>query len=288
MGGEPAATVSSGTDEKWLDACIHDERLHPIIRAKLLARQTEPSEPCTNFYLQQDSCRNRVTCTQPFFTLPCHPSIHPPQDASDRQWTAELREARASDRRTKADTHEQKPRRRNYGFPGSLMRSIENGLHAEDLPGRAHALPNTGDQPARENKSPEIGPVSSSGDGDRVKPDIQELLANTTHQMDTSHAKRWVCKACNEQKLIALSRNLEAFLKRPCKPGPPPWMHPTHEYTRDTGKISCNVCFGFSTGLRSTPKLSKPCSGPAEASRSHYLGVSMTKPRSRPALPACL
>jgi len=178
MGGDmEGSTDAISTAEQWLSACVADDWLHhPLIREKLLVCRTTTCQPCIYSGLKQDSCRNDVDCAQAFLTLDYHPGVNPAAEAKARQCTAALYEARPAARRSKAYIDRPRARQRDQEILGWLMRSIENGLHAEDLPTRAHALPNTGDQPARENKSPETGPVSSSGDGDRVKPDIQELL----------------------------------------------------------------------------------------------------------------
>jgi len=158
MGGDmEGSTDAISTAEQWLNACIADDRLHhPPIREKLQACWTTTCQPCIYFGLKQDSCRNDVDCAQAFLTLDYHPGVNSAAEAKARQCTAALYEARPAARRSKAYT---RARQRDQGIPGWLMRSIENGLHAEDLPTRAHALPNTGDQPARENKSPETGPA---------------------------------------------------------------------------------------------------------------------------------
>eukprot|EP00930_Biecheleria_cincta_P054198 TRINITY_DN4015_c0_g2_i2.p1 TRINITY_DN4015_c0_g2~~TRINITY_DN4015_c0_g2_i2.p1 ORF type:complete len:353 (+),score=56.87 TRINITY_DN4015_c0_g2_i2:40-1059(+) len=244
-------------------------RAKPDYAARVKQHYARDSQSYTNSCQKQDSSRHGVTCTQPspFSTVPCQqPGTYPSaEEEKARMCTAQLLEARAAARRKPAAAADgKKPRRRNHGIPSTVWRTIENGGRVEDLPGRSDPPPPpeaADDQPAPENKS-SLETVDSSGSSDRVKPNIQELLENTSHQMDMSHPKRWVCEACNETILIALSRNLVAFLTRPCEPGPPPWMHPTHHYTRDVGKILCNVCFGFSNGLRASPKLRKPCPGP--------------------------
>eukprot|EP00930_Biecheleria_cincta_P028145 TRINITY_DN19629_c0_g1_i1.p1 TRINITY_DN19629_c0_g1~~TRINITY_DN19629_c0_g1_i1.p1 ORF type:complete len:349 (-),score=42.33 TRINITY_DN19629_c0_g1_i1:141-1187(-) len=269
---EGSTAASSSTDEQWFNERITDEmRLDPLFPEKLLAHQTRTCRPCIYYYLKEDSCRNGVSCDH------CH--ICSPEEAKTQKRQAQ-REARAAARRNDADRKGgPRPRRRNHhGIPDSWMQALENGTPPEDLPGRTDA--SAVERPSQESESPEAWLGEIPGSSDNVKPNIiPELLENTTHLIDTSHPKKWLCEACNETVLIAQGRNLVAFLSRPCQPGPPPWMHPSHEYTRDVGKILCSVCFGFSNGIRVSPKLKKPCLGPCEVVSNKLLLV--TQPRSR-------
>jgi len=248
------STAASSGEEQWLNAqqCL-DARITPEMRAdplfeeKLLAHQTRTCRPCIYFYMKLDSCRKGISCDH------CH--ICSPEEAKVQK-RVNKKEARAE---AKMSADGPKPRRRLKSAPSSWVQAIERGLRGEH-----------GDQSGQEDESLESMDPESWGGIDSVKPRILELLENTTHHIDTSHPKRWVCEACNETVLIAQNRNLVAFLTRQCQPGPPPWMHPSHTYTRDVGKIMCGVCFGFSNGLRSAPRLKKPCPGICEPGILHH------------------
>eukprot|EP00930_Biecheleria_cincta_P054196 TRINITY_DN4015_c0_g1_i1.p1 TRINITY_DN4015_c0_g1~~TRINITY_DN4015_c0_g1_i1.p1 ORF type:complete len:348 (+),score=34.09 TRINITY_DN4015_c0_g1_i1:75-1118(+) len=230
-----SSAASSETDghvldaQQWFDGPITlDQASDQCSEEMLLAHQAGTCVPCLYFYSKLDSCRNGASCDH------CH--FCSPEDVKAHQ--------RGRKKLARAE------RRQRAGEPRSRWRN------------------KSAVQPPHDNELPKhVGPETWGG-FDRFESDMLELIENTTHQIDKSHPKKWVCEACNETVLTAHSHSLVLFLTRQCQPGPPPWMHPSHAYTRDVGKIMCNVCFGYSNGLRAAPRLRKPCIGAPDATIS--------------------
>lgn len=88
---------------------------------------------------------------------------------------------------------------------------------------------------------------------------LEDRLKTTSHQVDTSNAKKWFCYTCNHTMLPGQSRKTAAFLSCQCIPGPPPWMHFSHQYATNDGTVSCLWCGGHSKVTRVSPMLRKEC-----------------------------
>lgn len=235
-----STAASSDTDEQWpnahqwLDAPITPgQQANPFSEEMLLAHQSGTCRPCIYFYSKLDSCRKGAGCDH------CH--------------ICSQEEARA---------HQREKKKR------AIARKSPNGPRARQC---NNSIPSFYDQRSQEDESLETTCLESCGsgeiidpNGEIIDPNILQLLESTTHQVDTTRNKKWVCEACNETVRVMYTRDVVTFLTRQCQPGPPAWMHPSHVYTRDVGKIMCNVCFGYCNGLRVSPRLKKPCPGGPE------------------------
>jgi len=116
---------------------------------------------------------------------------------------------------------------------------------------------------AERPSTPPAQQVSSTGLPclSQIDVDMERILETGSHQVDTSIPKRWICVLCNQTSQPRMHMQLVAWLQSPCTPGPPAWMHSTHEYVRDAGQIRCRKCGGLANGMRSTPRLKKKCNG---------------------------
>lgn len=235
---EDSTAASSGADEHQHDegttddplekynslVITEEQRADPLFHEKLAAHLHGTCKPCFYACFKEDSCRNGNDCDH------CH--FCTKEDATRRK-RVEKREARTQARRREREKAKEIRK-------SAWMQVPER----DDTPGDLY-----------------IAPECLIEDKSHIRPNILEALETTEHEIDTCNAKKWLCMACNETCMLSQHRHLAEWLARPCVPGPPPWMHPTHTYTRDVGKIMCSVCRGFSNGMRVAPRLRKPCQG---------------------------